>query len=127
MKHIQQKHDTGCGVACVAMVARVTYDEAKDAVFPGWTEKKTVFKTRWGQLRDAMVELYRVDYVNAEFVKTGVWMDIPKGAIVRLVNRKKNLDHWVVKDNRGDAFLDPSLASRQIGSPPHIHGYIKID
>jgi len=46
MKLIRQKKSNDCGVACVAMLARVSYNVAKKALFPnskvGYTDERQV-------------------------------------------------------------------------------------
>ena len=51
---IHQEDDTGCGLACVAMIAQVTYKEAKATVFPTATPRKLTFYTRTYQIRKAL-------------------------------------------------------------------------
>ena len=54
MKLIKQKDEIGCGVACVAMVAGVTYKQAKQLIFPQGTKQQQHFSTETSDLRRAL-------------------------------------------------------------------------
>jgi len=40
MKTVKQKHDNGCGAACVAMLAGITYDEAAALLYPSGRSRR---------------------------------------------------------------------------------------
>jgi hypothetical protein len=50
LKHIKQENDNcGCGIACIAMVARTNYDDVRKKIFGG--EEKYLW---WPAIRDAL-------------------------------------------------------------------------
>ena len=55
MKYIKQRNKTDCGVACVAMLANVTYTQAKLALFG--ERHKGVGYTQTNQMRDTLEKL----------------------------------------------------------------------
>lgn len=55
MKTIKQKHPNGCGVACVAMLAGIDYDDAAAILYPTGRSRKL----RTAPLRAALKKLKR--------------------------------------------------------------------
>jgi ABC-type bacteriocin/lantibiotic exporter with double-glycine peptidase domain len=104
LQHVVQKNkNTGCGPACVAMLARVTYEEARLAMFPDgrtirlssdYTLVRRAFK-RLGVQSEAKVQ------------RANVWGNITHLAIVTCQGAHPWL-HWVVYDPVRQIVYDPS-------------------
>lgn len=100
IRQVFQRRKNDCGVACVAMVARVSYERAFDALdFPDGARK---FYTSRGQLGEALNMLGFA--VHRKWYRS--WDEIPGCAIVPVNHRcnRRNF-HWVVYD--GKSVLDP--------------------
>lgn len=100
IKRIFQRRKNDCGVACVAMVARVSYEQAFDALdFPEGTKK---FYTSRNQIIEALGKFGIL--MQRKWFRS--WEEIPGCAIVPVNHRcnRKNF-HWVVYD--GKAVLEP--------------------
>lgn len=54
MRLIQQLDRTGCGIACFAMIAGITYRQAKRLIFQDVTTGRRSFSTTPGQIREAL-------------------------------------------------------------------------
>jgi ABC-type bacteriocin/lantibiotic exporter with double-glycine peptidase domain len=107
LKRIEQGDDSGCGIACVAMVTRKTYPQAKrffldDVFLP--TDKKP--HTRHYQLRRALRKL-KIATEKKAFRK---WRSIESLSIVPINRRMDGGWHWVVfVPNAGRPYiLDPA-------------------
>ncbi|KAB2310678.1 hypothetical protein F8A87_08310 [Betaproteobacteria bacterium SCN2] len=103
---IKQKDKTGCGIACVAMIANRSYEEMKDAFAEilNWSTRREEYYTLAKDLGKALKKYG----IRAKEKKSGCWDDIQGTAIVG-VNRRKKHFHWVVvvKDNHRFLILDP--------------------
>lgn len=109
LQRVVQKTGTSCGVACVAMLARLSFRDAKGLV-------SLVLKKDWDQgnhrtyASDLRAMLKPLGWRLGRQVKCRTWRKVPPGALVA-VQRKlpKNDWHWVVsgKDAKGNFFLDP--------------------
>ena len=109
MKRVVQQTGTSCGVACVAMLARLSHREAFAAALATW-ELESWDKphgTDSAELREILAEL---GWRLGRMVKCRTWRKIPPGALVA-VQRKAKTDewHWVVsgEDAKGKFFFDP--------------------
>jgi len=101
IKRICQRYRSDCGVACVAMIAGVSYQQAF-AVF-GFAEGEKGFHTRHKDLVEALDKLG----CQVQRKMFRAWEDIPGHAILAVNHRCKRRNfHWVVFD--GKAVLDPS-------------------
>jgi hypothetical protein len=61
LKHVKQKDpNSGCGIACIAMLARISYDDARVTIFGDQNEN--LYLWEWSTMRDALQ-------------KNGVWSD----------------------------------------------------
>ena len=103
---LRQEHDTGCGVACVAMCAGWSYEDAFQRFkrVLRWGERKRSFYTQPSQLV-RILDNEKIPYLSR---KSGEWADVDGTAIVG-VNREKGYWHWVVavKDEQRFLILDP--------------------
>ena len=109
IKHVTQEDDTGCGIACLAMLTRKTYNEIKTIII----EKK--FKKSEKNLRTNYSEIIRI---GLEFnlnlnkrKKFNKWSEIPSTSIVSTdFSLAKRNWHWVVfvkEVNKKPYLLDP--------------------
>ena len=53
MKPIKQQHETGCGIAAIAMIAGVSYQKALEITHPNYLRRKQQF-INWKQLRNSL-------------------------------------------------------------------------
>ena len=122
MAYVKQKNKFDCGVAAVAMLCEVTYEEA-NRVIP-WRRQGHLEGTDSSQLTKAMNTLGwwvkgtkngRLRVITAPREYTGkevgfeIWSFIPDNSLVkvRLDDSKLNFFHWVVW--RKGKIYDPSL------------------
>lgn len=109
IQRVVQTTGTSCGVACVAMLARLSFRDAKSLV-------SLVLKKDWNQgnhrthASDLRAMLKPVGWRLGRQVKCRTWRKVPPEALVA-VQRKlpKNEWHWVVSgvDDAGPYFFDP--------------------
>ncbi|MDD4913360.1 MAG: hypothetical protein PHP57_13795 [Sideroxydans sp.] len=100
VRRIRQRYKSDCGVACVAMVANVTYRRAFE-VF-GFDDVKS-FYTSHNNLEAALIEL-GCQVQRKKFV---TWDEVAGSAIIPVNHRRKRQNfHWVVFDRQ--AVLDPN-------------------
>lgn len=112
MKAVIQKDQTGCGLACVAMITSRTYDEIKTkanslGIFTGderlWSETHYVRR---------LLKAYSVKISKKE-VPFSSWEELPDLALLaikhRIVNGKP-LWHWTVFNRKaeGPSVYDPA-------------------
>lgn len=97
---VRQKYRSDCGVACVAMLAGVSYQVAFNAF--GFHEGETRFYTGHGQLLEALEKLG----CGVKRKRFRSWEDISGSAILPVNHRcDRRHFHWVVYD--GKAIIDP--------------------
>ena len=107
LKRIEQGDDSGCGIACVAMVTGKTYPQAKrffvEHVFLP-TDRKPL--TRHYQLRRALQKLR----ITTEKRLFRSWRSIEDLSIVPINRRQDSGWHWVVYVPNGGRpyILDPA-------------------
>jgi len=93
---VRQVDSTGCGIAVVAMIAGVSYQAAKEAIFPNWRRKRG-FATTAKELR---LGLERLGYSAADRLRPARpnWRDLPELAIakVRYPWQSEYEGHWVL-------------------------------
>lgn len=103
---VRQEHDTGCGIACVAMCAGWSYPEAfkKFKEILRWGDRKRDFYTQPSHL-EAVLDREKITYLSN---RSRDWGQIEGTAIVG-VNRDNGYWHWVVvvKDDQRFFILDP--------------------
>lgn len=106
---VHQDDDTGCGLACFAMIAQVTCKEAKATVFPTATPRKLSFYTRPYQLRKALRSL-EIPVANRTVrIREGKKevMRLNNSALLQVNRQRDNKFHWMVFDHRHRVILDP--------------------
>ena len=101
MKRVQQKsiEHADCGVACVAMLAGCSYQQAFKAF--GFAENQGEFYTRHHHLISALEKLG----CAVKRKRFSSWCGIHGQAIVSVNHSQDGCWHWVVFD--GEAILDP--------------------
>lgn len=101
MRRVNQRsiEHADCGVACVAMLAGCSYQQAFE-VF-GFAENQSEFYTRHHHLISALEKLGCA--VKRKRFRS--WREISNRAIVAVNHRQDGYWHWVAFD--GEAILDP--------------------
>jgi hypothetical protein len=112
MKRIVQKEDAGCGIACVAMLAEVSYCAVRRKLSPKFLRRLNEDGMRTKELRDA---LSKYDFVTPKrLVRFRSWKELKRDgrdAVLKLRTRRDGWWHWVVWDAaRGYPPLDPAKA-----------------
>lgn len=109
-KRIEQADTSGCGIACVACLASVSYVRAKrvaSKLFEWHQTKRSGFYTDFDQLSNLLAE-FEIKAGKRKVVKK--WSSLPSLAIVA-INPDENYYkwHWVVfsRNEDGDVVLDP--------------------
>lgn len=102
MRLVKQRNENGCGVACVAMIAGVTYSQARALMFG----ERAGGYTDTAQLREALGALGIQTAPKLVLFKSEAPQDLPFNAILKTNRRTKDW-HWVVWDCRRQKVLDP--------------------
>ncbi|MES2580680.1 MAG: cysteine peptidase family C39 domain-containing protein [Pseudomonadota bacterium] len=131
MKRIKQEHNTGCGIACVAMLSEMTYSKAMQKARKkfSWESTKRSFYTDSSQLKELLDEL-KVNTDRYRLVRN--WSSLPDTAIIAINYREKSNNwHWVVfkRENDIEYVLDP-LSKRDLRkdfSRMRLHGCIPVN
>lgn len=109
MRRIRQKNGTGCGIACVAMIAGESYStvmKVARGIFQ-WEKDKRSFYTTSSQLRDLLLAF---EHQSNRGRSVRLLSSLPDLAIVGINhNPKTNNWHWVVfcRDSDREYILDP--------------------
>jgi len=106
MKTIKQRRQTDCGVACVAMLAGVSYEEAWEKVHAEGPGKKT----KTADLRRALQELGRTpDIGRRRSLRWTTLESLEEDALVMgwLDDGGKEYRHWIVWDAKARKPRDP--------------------
>ena len=108
---VVQDDDTGCGIACVAMIAGVSYEDAKAAVFSKSFRKK-VFYTSGPDLRRGLERFGLTLRPAARARRFESWRRLESTSIVAVEQTPRNKAHWhwvvFVNDGTRRYVLDPS-------------------
>lgn len=123
MKRVTQKRGTDCGIACVAMVAGVSYEEAEKAMGAAAHSRTQVADLRRALRklgyslghRSIPVAPERLQYLTFDCIlktkpgpKSGNW-------------------HWMVWDSRAQKILDPQPKEKAYKKPlGRVSAYIQI-
>src|SRR5438270_5264491 len=103
MQFIKQHTQSDCGVACVAMLAGVSYEKANKALFP----KTSPRITSSGKLAKALRTLGRKPLVDRMIsLKRIDFNDLRHDALIGVV-MDGSCKHWVVWDANKRRILDP--------------------
>ena len=127
---VRQEFTTSCGVAVVAMFARVSHAEAMKVMFPE-TRRRT-FYTHLNDVKRAL-DHFGVRY-GEQWHRFRAWDDIAKTSLVKVrweFEGRVGL-HWVIFQRRADdawAVIDPDPPRRggtQRLSPSELDDYVGI-
>jgi ABC-type bacteriocin/lantibiotic exporter with double-glycine peptidase domain len=106
---VRQEDDTGCGIACVAMLANKPYSRVKSDLYQKkhWAPHRKIIRTESEDLED-LLQRYNIDCEKFTFKD---WEEL-KGVAILAVNAKNSVWHWVIslKTNNRFLIIDPSLA-----------------
>jgi len=104
MRRIQQRTESDCGVACVAMLACVSYEDAYKAVY-GEGRKGL---TSAGKLSAALSRLGRRPVKGRMVSKRMTALrSLPHDALLKVQPLTCSTKHWVVWDKKRQMKLDP--------------------
>lgn len=112
MNRIRQEHETGCGIACIAMVAEgATYSEVMKVARKlfNWSGSQDTFYTTSAELQELLLA-FKVQTKKGRAVRK--WSSLPETAIVGIdYNEKETTWHWVVFRREADLeyVLDPGI------------------
>lgn len=124
-RHVKQVDTVGCGVACVASLAGVSYKRALETALELFAWSKCS-RTQSGQLRD-LLEAFGIKTLRGRAVRD--WDALPLCSIVA-INPRGNDWHWVVHHRlHGDpVVLDPrsSREARTDFGRMRLRSYIPI-
>jgi ABC-type bacteriocin/lantibiotic exporter with double-glycine peptidase domain len=104
MKRVEQQDQNGCGTACVAIIAGVSYSEAQ-------RRTRTRGSTTAKQLRKAL-RSYGFDLREKMSLKEKTYSDLKQSGLllarISRIGRDETWDHWMVWDGHSQAIIDPS-------------------
>lgn len=121
METVEQEDANGCGVAAVAMLAGVTYGEARDVIYPNGRSKLT--KTK--DLCAALVRFGRKPLSERRIgfrSKAPNDLDVDALIFVKLGKKGQGNGHWIVWDNAARTLRDPDKPR-----PYQIKGYLPVE
>ncbi len=104
MRTVMQRFEADCGVACVAMLAGVSYEEARAAVYPDGKMRLTSS----GKLRAALTKLGRPPVEGNMKAKGRMTLKcLPSDALLKVQPTSCSTKHWVVWDHAEQVKRDP--------------------
>jgi ABC-type bacteriocin/lantibiotic exporter with double-glycine peptidase domain len=116
IRRITQQTGTSCGIACVAMLARISYREAFRAGIECYDKEhwSGTHRTTIGELRDILASL---GWRLGRKVATTDWKKVPEGCLVAVHWKEEQGWHWVVtsEDDDGAFFFDPRKSVKAYG------------
>lgn len=111
MKTIKQQHDYDCGVACVAMLAGVSYETARAKLFPtggaGMTKTKQLQKALRGLGKNP--EEGRLRPLLGKRVAS---LEVDAIVMVKMIDDGTEYPHWIVWDAKAGQKRDPYPENR---------------
>lgn len=107
MQHIQQKHQNGCGIACIAMVANISYRKSLKLTNPKRWFWQKVYAPNIEEIRDTLASL-NIGVEQWQW-ETPVFsaLSIP---VILLIQYLDNRYHVVVWDPITQSIFDPDQA-----------------
>ena len=104
---VRQEHCSGCGPACVAMIAGTNYSAALEAMWPG---KRRGFGSSYDDVRRALLA-FGVCSAHGGRVCTS-FTRVHELSIVRCrYSERTGMSHWVVFDPDTGTLFDPLKSS----------------
>lgn len=103
MRHVKQKTETDCGVACVAMLAGVSWAKARDAL--DFERNDTAFWTDMDSMKTALKRLGVITAERLSVCKNP--KNLQTDALLRTNLLANGNWHWAVWDARRQKILDP--------------------
>ena len=98
MAYVKQRHSKDCGIAALAMLCDVTYEEAERAI--PWKREGWLSGTTTKQLIDGAKKLgYRTEGDRMRplsYDHIGGWTGIPDNCLVKVPHPEGHGWHWVV-------------------------------
>jgi hypothetical protein len=126
MKRISQLDEDGCGVACVAMIAGVSYHEARKRMFGD--QNVTVTRTR--ELREALRD-FGIACTGKLIPSTRRrhYKKLEQDAILKVKSLRSGKKdwHWMVWDNRRKRALDPEKEKDDRYVRPPVRSFLEIE
>lgn len=121
MKTIKQKEENDCGVACVAMLAGASYDEARALIHPNGRSKLT--KTK--DLSNALIKLGRKPLSDRrQPFGSKTPRDLDTDALVFVeMDDGDDSKHWIVWDAKAKKLRDPYHTKYE----HRLRGYLAIE
>jgi hypothetical protein len=115
MRHVFQLDDDGCGVACLAMIAGVSYRKALKCMFGD----QKVVKTETKDLRRAL-HRFAIGCSSRLIRSTRQchYRNLEQDAILKTRTRSDGDWHWIVWDAKRKKFLDPEGEDDGYVRPP---------
>jgi ABC-type bacteriocin/lantibiotic exporter with double-glycine peptidase domain len=120
INHELQGDETGCGIACVAMITGATYHEVRQKMI----EKKIIKDNSTNRRTRAKALINILGEYSEEFTaqairkkKIKTWATIPSDLAIASTNQnsKNKYYHWVVfgRDEVGTYFLGPEKSNKK--------------
>lgn len=110
IKRVKQEDETGCGLACIAMLAGVSYEEVKQVALKNLKFRtKGHFYTGTGQLKE-LAGYFGLTITGQKRRPWRNWALLPDIAIVSINQQENNRYwHWVVfqRNDGTEAIFDP--------------------
>jgi ABC-type bacteriocin/lantibiotic exporter with double-glycine peptidase domain len=103
MKRVIQEHEVGCGVACLAMLAGITFQEAAVVMFPNGR----IRPARTSDIKRAAKTLGIDAGARRRSLGKRDYRDLREDALLSVKFRNTRWWHWVVWDSRNKQLLDP--------------------
>lgn len=123
MKRVEQKRGTDCGVACVAMIAGITYETAEEAM--GLAVHS---RTEVRDLRKALEKFgYNLGYRSIPATSEKLRC-LHFDCILKTKPGPKSRNwHWMVWDSRTQSILDPLPEGKAYKRPEsRVYAYIQV-
>ena len=107
MAYVIQKGKTDCGVACLAMLCDVEYEDAMRAI--PWKRAGLLDGTTTKQIREGAEKIgMYTTYDRLRPLREKTWEDIPDNSLVKIINpNDERRWHWVVW--RKNKIYDPAV------------------
>jgi hypothetical protein len=124
LERIVQQHDNSCGQSCVAMLARVTYNDVIDFMGRNYTETRDI---RNGLREFGLKSARRLTQFRGN-KHIHDYKELKHDAMLKLVNPRTHRSgsfHWVVWDARRRKILDPQHPRYKI-PPARITSFLKV-